>query len=164
MKLMIIILSALSCFVTTVSYALDDPFDSPMAKAIRNCSGEYRFKYDEKITTAEAFIEFLKDHQGGNKYLNAPTKDRLVPMYVEGRPGSTVTAKAGTDKSKIKVDLDLLKKRIKVFEIQNSLRKNKKIYKVSLGWGLYSGQPYAWRIAIQMSDNGDVSVRYCAGK
>jgi hypothetical protein len=164
MKIMIVILSALTCFITTSSYALDDPFDSPPASSIRNCSGEYRFKYAEKITTAEAFIEFLKNHQGGNRYLDAPTKDRLIPMYVKGHPGSAVTTKAGMDKSEIKVDLDILKKRVEVFEIQNSLRKNKKIYKVSFGWGLYSGHPYAWRIAIQMSDNGDVSVRYCAGK
>ena len=155
MKIIIVILSALMCLITTELYALDDPFDSPPVNFIRNCSGEYRFKYTENIATPEAFLEFLKKHQGGNKYFNVPTKDRLIPMYVEHDPGSVAN---------IKVDLDKLKKRVEILEIQNSLRMNKKIYKVSFGWGIYSGHPYAWRITIQMSDNGDVSIRYCAGK
>ena len=164
MKIMIVILSALMCLTATMLYALDDPFDSPPVNSIRNCSGEYRFKYDEDITTPEAFIEFLKEHQAGNKYFTVPTEDRLVPRYVEQDPGSVPNTKADRDKSKIKVDLDNLIKRIEILEIQNSLRMNKKIYRLSFGWGIYSGHPYAWRITIQMSDNGDVSIRYCAGK
>ena len=62
MKIIIVILSALICLITTRLYALDDPFDSPPVNSIRNCSEEYRFKYSENITTPEAFIEFLKKH------------------------------------------------------------------------------------------------------
>ena len=164
MKRIIVILSALLCLITTGLYASDDPFDSPPGHVIPNCSGEYRFKYNEKIATPEALIEFLKKHQGGNKYFNVPTKDRLVPMYVEADPGSAANAKADMEKSKIEVDLDQLKKWVEISEIQNSLRMNKKVYRLSFGWGIYSGHPYAWRITIQMSDNGEVSIRYCAGK
>ena len=163
MKIIIVILSALMCLITTGLYALDDPFDSPPVNVIRNCSREYRFKYTENITTPEAFIEFLKEHQGGNRYFNVPTRDRLIPMYVEHDPNSSVNT-VGMDKSKIRVDLDKLKKWVKILEIQHSLRMNKKIYRVSFGWGIYSGHPYAWRIMVQMTDNGDVSIRYCAGK
>ena len=85
-------------------------------------------------------------------------------MYVEADPGSAANAKADMEKSKIEVDLDQLKKWVEISEIQNSLRMNKKVYRLSFGWGIYSGHPYAWRITIQMSDNGEVSIRYCAGK
>lgn len=158
------ILSVLLCFITTGTYALDDPFDSPPVNIIRNCSWEYRFNYTENIRTPEAFIEFLKKHQGGNKYFNVPTKGRLIPMYVEHDPSSVANTKVDMDKLKITVDLDKLIKRVEILDIQNSLRKNTKIYRLSFGWGIYSGHPYAWRIMIRMSDNGDLSIRYCAGK
>jgi hypothetical protein len=164
MKIVIVILSALMCLISTELYALEDPFDSPPVNSIRNCSGEYRFKYNENIQTPEEFIEFLKKHQEGNKFFNIPTKDRLIPMCVEHDPSSVAHTKADMDKSKIKVDPDKLKKFIEIIDIQNSLRLNKKIYKLSFGWGIYSCHPYAWRITIAMSDNGDVSIRYCAGK
>ncbi len=164
MKIIIVILSVFMCLIATGLYAYDDPFDSPPANVIRNCSEEYRFKYTDNITTPEAFIEFLKKHQGGNKYFNVPTKARLIPMYVERDPSSVVNIKADRDKSKIIIDLNKLKKRVEILELQNSLRMNKKIYRLSFGWGIYSGAPYAWRIMVLMSDNGDVSIRYCAGK
>ena len=164
MKKIIVILSALMCLTATELYALEDPFDSPPVNSIPNCSREYRFKYAENIKTPEEFIEFLKKHQEGNKYFSVPTKDRLIPMYVEHGPGSGANPKVDMDKSKISVDLDKLKKYIEIFEIQNSLRMNEKVYRLSFGWGIYSGHPYAWRITIQMSDNGEVSIRYCAGK
>jgi hypothetical protein len=164
MKIIIFILSALMCLISTELYALEDPFDSPPVNSIRNCSGEYRFKFNENIQTPEEFIEFLKKHQEGNKFFNVPTKDRLIPMYVERDPSSVAHPKADMDKSKIKVEPGNLKKFIEILDIENSLRLNKKIYKLSFGWGIYSGHPYAWRITITMSDNGDVSIRYCAGK
>ena len=164
MKIIILTLSAFLCLVTTGLYAFDDPFDSPPANLIRNCSEEYRFKYTDNITTPEAFIEFLKKHQGGNKYFTVPTKERLIPKYVEHDPSFDVNAKAEADESKIKVDLNRLTKRVEIIELQNSMHMNKKIYRLSFGWGIYSGDPYAWRISVQMSDNGDVSIQYCAGK
>ena len=67
MKKIIVFLAAFTCLVTVKLYAFDDPFDTPPADVARNCSREYRFRYNEIIRSPEAFIEFLKKHQGGKR-------------------------------------------------------------------------------------------------
>ena len=165
MKRILVSLTAFTCLVSIELYAFDDPFDTPPEDVVRNCSQEYRFRYNENIRTPEAFIEFLKKHQGGEKYPDAPTEDTLIPMYLERDTLFAPNKNVVTDKSKIKVKLDKLKTKVKILEINNSSRTNNKIYELAFGWGDYPGSgPYAWRIIIRMSDRGDVSVRYCAGK
>lgn len=165
MKRIIVFLAAFTCLITIELYASDDPFDTPPAGVVPNCSQEYRFRYNCNIRSSEAFIGFLKKHQEGEKYPDVPTEDTLIPMYLKHDPFLAPSKNVLTDKPKIKIEIDKVKTKVKILEINNSSRANNKIYEVAFGWGDFPGSgPYAWRIIIRMSDRGDVSVRYCAGK
>jgi len=165
LKKIIVFLAAFTCLVTVKLYAFDDPFDTPPADVARNCSREYRFRYNEIIRSPEAFIEFLKKHQGGKEFPDVPTKDTLIPMYLKHDPFLALNKTVVTDKSKIRIEIDKVKTKVNISEIRNSARGNSRIYELAFGWGNFPGSgPYAWRIIIRMSDRGDVSVRYCTGK
>jgi len=165
LKKLLVSLAAFACLISIELYAFDDPFDTPPKDVMPNCSQEYRYRYNESIHSSEAFIAFLKKHQGGEKYPDAPLGDTLIPMYLEHDPLFAPNKNVVTNKSKIKVELDKVKTKVKILEINNSSRTNNRIYELAFGWGDYPGSgPYAWRIIVRMSDRGDVSVRYCAGK
>ena len=128
-------------------YAADDPFAKPPAKAAPNCGQEYRLKYDVQINSVDEFIAFLKNHQSKEASFDNPQQDNFVPLEL---PEYNFT-----------LELDKLKDKVRTIEVTNIFASNKIVYELALGGFCATGP---WDIVIRMSNNGDVSIRHCAGK
>jgi hypothetical protein len=133
--------------------AIADPFEGLPKKNTPNCDKEYRFKYDIEIKTADEFINFLKGHQDGFMDSYKPARDKLIPMFTYDSIGK-----------KIKVDLEKVRQYVKVLEVEKSMLSNTRIYNLDITYKDYDKECWPWKIMIQMSDKGCVSVIYCVGK
>jgi len=149
------LLAALIIFssLTVVStYAAGDPFAKPPAKIMLNCDAEHRLKCGVKIKNIKELIAFLKSRQSKEASFDNPSKEAFIP--------ESMTIRDYT----FKIDLDQLKKKVIVSDVTGILSSNKKIYSLGLGIADYPETRWPWGVTILVSDNGDVSIRHCAGK
>jgi hypothetical protein len=132
-----------------------DPFEVNPQSAMPNCDKEYRFKYETMINSTDEFIVFLKAHQSQEVLDDhfKPTQEFLLPRYTLGSLGKD---------AKNVISLDILKKKVEVTDVQFSKLSNKKIFSLTI-WFKDFGESYPWQISIEGSDNGYVSIKFCAG-
>ena len=167
MKKIIIYLATFACLTSTILNAseiskypkqpIKDLFENPPSGSKPNCNEEYRFKYDAEINSIDEFIGFLKKYQfEGELFSYVPTKDKLIPMY-------TYPNESESFGDKIKIDLDRLKTKVEILEIKDSKLLNKKIYKLDITDNDFSSYGWPWGIFIEMSNQGHVSIVFCAG-
>ncbi len=134
--------------------ATRDPFEAKPEGVMPNCDKEYRFKYEVKINSVDEFIAFLKAHQSEvDLYDFVPTQEFIVPRYILELTGK---------EEKNIINLDNLKANAGTIDLQHSKLSNTKIFILQI-WFKDFGESYPWQILIKASNNGHVSVRYCAG-
>lgn len=135
--------------------AARDPFEVSPEGNMPNCDKEYRFKYETKINSIDEFITFLKAHQSEEELSDhfKPTQEFLVPHY------TLDSMNAG---KKNVINLDNLKAKVETIDLQHSKLSNKKVIILTI-WFRDFGENYPWQILIKASDNGYVSVKFCAG-
>lgn len=144
----------LSNAVVALPQDASDPFEVKPQNAMPNCDKEYRFKYIDKINSVEEFIAFLKAHQSNDDlYDFKPTQAYLLPAYT--------LEPAGKD-TKNAINLDSLAQKVQVIDLKHSKLSNKKIFILNV-WFKDFKENYPWQIMIKASNNGHVSVKFCAG-
>jgi hypothetical protein len=148
------VLSLLAQEKTTVK-AIRDPFEVKPQGAMPNCDREYRFKYKVVINSVGQFIAFLKAHQSKEE-LNGdfkPTQEFLLPRY---------TLESVGREKKNAININGLKTKVETIDLQHSTLSNTKIFILKI-WFKDFGESYPWQILIKASNNGHVSVKFCAG-
>ena len=130
-----------------------DPFEAAPQKSMSNCEREYRFKYDIEIKSADDLMVFLQKHQDGDLDSYKPSRDILIPLRTYDSIGKKLT-----------IDLEKVRKYVKVLDVEKSMLSNTKIYKLDITHKDYDKDCWPWLITVQASDKGCVSVIYCVGK
>lgn len=134
-------------------YPFFGPFESPPESVGGNCDQEYRFKFDTKITSAEDFIQFLKDHQYQGNLTGdyKPTMDDLIPSHASFIP---------EEQDNTPINLEALKTNVTI-GTSKAIFSNEKIYTLNIHNDFEKYWP--WSITVKMSETGHISIRYCAG-
>lgn len=156
-----LILSAMSfVFMGNIIFPLSaqenrDPFEVNPQSAMPNCDKEYRFKYETTINSIDEFIAFLKAHQSEEELSDhfKPTQEFLLPRY------TLDSMNAG---KKNVINLDNLKAKVETIDLQHSKLSNKKVFVLTI-WFRDFEENYPWQILIKTSNNGHISVKFCAG-
>jgi hypothetical protein len=134
--------------------SVDDPFELQPAGVQPNCDREQRFKYEITLRSIDDFIALLKAHQSDQGLHGfVPTKENLVPGYTLQSVGM---------ENKRRISLDDLKANVAVVDVKRSTLGNKKIYILQISHQDYK-EGWPWQVLITASDQGNVSVVFCAG-
>ena len=135
-------------------YPFFGPFENLPEGSSGNCGPEYRFKVDTKIDSTEAFLQFLKNHQYSGNLTSTyePTISKLIPNRTSFDTKTQLSSP---------INLDLFRSEVTV-SISKAIFSNEKIYTLVIKNQDFSDN-WPWSLTIKMSENGYISIRYCAG-
>jgi hypothetical protein len=151
--ILLISVSIIVGIITIYPYPFFGPFEKPPSGIGGNCDLEYRFKADTKIESADEFIQFLKNHQyNGNLSNYKPTILELLP----NRTSLNIQTHLNSQ-----INLDLLKGNV-IITTSKALFSNEKIFILEIKNQDFNDS-YPWSLTIKMSENGYISLQYCAG-